>query len=154
MGDIIPITIKTFDQKETEHVFSLLKLMFMSVDNQDFTPIFPYVSERKGIFIDLKSWKSKEDFIKEITDKNSFLFSYYCNTQNLRKITNDENQTSLLDLLKKTHQIKADFYLISETEMELKIHLLDMPHESYRFNNPYFIKEIKEQNHWYIYRLF
>jgi len=109
------------------------------------------ILEEKGIYTDLKSWKSKKDFLKEIQQKDSYINNIYLNTNNLIQTTNDPTQISLYDLIRNSRQIKTDFFILTEEECEVKLIIIDNPQESYRFNNPYFIKF---NNTWYIYRLF
>jgi len=109
-----------------------------------------YVSEKKGIYIDLKSHKSKKQFIAELKKKNGYIENFFYNTESLRKYTDDATQISVKDLFLKSSSLKVDIYIESPTECEMKLHLEDES-QSFRLNQPVMIKE---DNKWYIYRLF
>lgn len=110
-----------------------------------------YIHQEKGIYIDLKAYKTKDEFFKELENKNGYLYMIYLNTDLLKKYTQDNTQISLYDLIDFYTAIKADFFIITKEDCEVKFTILENPTESYRFNNPYFIKI---NNRWYLYRLF
>ncbi len=150
-GDIYNPNFTYYSNQDIEEIFNLLKIMFRSVEKKDLSLITNYIDQEKGIYTDLKAWKSKQDFLVEIKDPESYLNSVYLNSENLKKITNDSTQISLYDLIKKSQKIKADFYFTTDSDCEVKLIIMEKPEESYRFNNPYFIKI---NNRWFIYRLF
>ncbi len=151
LGDIYNPNFTSYKQKDIEEIFRILTDFFNAIEKKDLMLIQDYILEEKGIYTDLKSWKSKKDFLKEIQQKDSYINNIYLNTNNLIQTTNDPTQISLYDLIRNSRQIKTDFFILTEEECEVKLIIIDNPQESYRFNNPYFIKY---NNTWYIYRLF
>lgn len=150
-GDVYNPNFQDYTIQDIESIYSILKSIFNLIQNKNLKPIENYIHPEKGIYIDLKAHKTKEEFIKEVENPNSFLNLIYLNTDELKKYTKDETQISLYDLIKTSNKIKADFYIITNEDCEVKFTILEKPSESYRFNNPYFIRI---NNIWYLYRLF
>lgn len=151
LGEIYNPNFTEYQSKDIEEIYLILQNMFYAIEKKNLMLFTDFISEEKGIYVDLKAWKSKEDFIKEIQNENSYINNIYLYTDHLIKATNDLSQISLYDLIKKSKNIKADFYILTPSDCEVKLIILDNPKESYRFNNPYFIKLNQK---WYVYRLF
>ncbi len=151
LGEIYNPNMIQYSEKDVLQVFEILKDMFYAVEKKDLNLISHYIAPDKGVFIDLKAHKTKEEFLKEVHNSESYLNAVYLNTEKLVQKTNDPHQISLYQLIRNANSIKADFYILTPSEIEVKLILIDSPKESYRFNNPYFIKIDQK---WYIYRLF
>ncbi len=139
-----------YSEDDINKIQLILKDIFLSIEKKKLQKIPDYVHPTKGVYSDLKSFKTKEEFIQEINNPDSFLYNYYTNTKKLKEITNDPGQISLFDLIHQNQKIQMDFYFVSNNECEIKLTILDNEKESYRFNNPYFIKVDSE---WFIYRI-
>lgn len=150
-GDVYNPNFQDYTIQDIDSIYLILRLIFRSIQNKDLRQVENYIHPEKGVYIDLKAHKTKKEFIKEIENPNSFLNLIYLKTDELKKYTKDETQISLYDLIKTSNKIQADFYIITNEDCEVKFTILEKPSESYRFNNPYFIK-INEV--WYLYRLF
>lgn len=151
MGNIYNPNFIEYSQDDVLQVYDLLKNMFDSIEKKDLQHISNYISLEKGIFIDLKAFKTKQEFINEINNPDSFINAIYLDTKKLIEKTNDPQQISLYQLIENSNTIKAEFYILTPVDIEVKLILVDLPKESYRFNNPYFVKV---HDKWYIYRLF
>lgn len=151
LGEVYNPNLIEYQQEDIGEVFNILKDIFHSLEKKDLNLISKYISEEKGVFVDLKAFKTKQEFLKEINNPGSYIHAVYLNTNKLIEITKDPGQISIYDLLKRARSIKAEFYVLTPYDIEVKLILIDNPKESYRFNNPYFIKI---DHTWYIYRLF
>ncbi|GIX41293.1 MAG: hypothetical protein KatS3mg129_1026 [Leptospiraceae bacterium] len=151
IGEIYNPNFTEYKIEDIDQIYLILTRMFNAIEKKDLSLIKDFISEEKGIYVDLKAWKSRKDFLNEIQQPDSYINNVYLHTDSLIKETNDTTQISLYDLIKESKKIKADFYILTDRDCEVKLIILDNPKESYRFNNPYFIK-IKDK--WYIYRLF
>ncbi|MFN3603682.1 MAG: hypothetical protein ACK4UJ_03100 [Leptonema sp. (in: bacteria)] len=150
-GDVFNINFQEYSNQDIENIFFILKSLFKLIQKKDLTPIMDFIAQEKGIYIDLKAHKTKEEVMKDLENKNSYLNLIYLDSKKLKEHTKDESQISLYELIDIYSTIKADFFIITPEDCEVKLTILENPSESYRFNNPYFIKI---NNHWYIYRLF
>lgn len=151
MGNIYNPNFIDYSQKDVLQVFGLLKNMLNSIEKKDLGLISDDISFEKGIFIDLKAFKTKQEFINEVNNPDSFINAIYLDSKKLIQKTNDPHQISLYQLIENSNTIKAEFYILTPVDIEVKLILVDLPKESYRFNNPYFVKI---HDKWYIYRLF
>jgi hypothetical protein len=116
LGDIYNPNFTSYKQKDIDEIFRILTDFFNAIEKKDLMLIQDYILEEKGIYTDLKSWKSKKDFLKEIQQKDSYINNIYLNTNNLIQTTNDPTQLSLYDLIQNSRQIKTDFFILTEEE--------------------------------------
>lgn len=141
----------TADDADIPRVLDRLQRLMLLVDQERLVDLPAMVSPDRGVYVDLKSHRKSEDLAREISDPAGYLNLYYLDTAGLRENTGDETQLSVRDVLRTTRTIKVDFFRESEDEIELKLHLVDNMDESYRLNNPVFIREGER---WLVYRLF
>ncbi|MBI3396443.1 MAG: hypothetical protein HY042_11450 [Spirochaetia bacterium] len=140
------------EERATFEIKKELAVLFAMVDRKDWTGLADHVSADRGLYIDLKSHKTREQLDKELHNPEGYLQRFYFNTEALRKHTGNAEQLAVRDILRTTRTIKADFYMEpGERECELKLRLEDNPDMSYMLNNPVFIKE---NDLWKVYRLF
>jgi hypothetical protein len=145
------ITTEILGQGEIKQAESILQKTVDAVMQKNLDLILPFISEEKGLWIDLKSHKEKKELPSLFHEKNGYFENFYFHTESLRKHTEDPTQISIHDLLKTSGELQVQWFVESETEMEARITLKNTPEESYRLNHPVFIK-VKDQ--WYLWRIF
>ncbi len=150
-GDVYNPNFQEYTNQDIDEIFLILKSMFRMIQKKDLHNLERLIHPEKGIYIDLKAHKTKKEFLIELENQSGYLSMIYLNTKLLREHTKDNHQISLYDLIDSYSAIKADFFIITPEDCEVKFTILENPSESYRFNNPYFIKI---NNQWYLYRLF
>ncbi|MBL8021555.1 MAG: hypothetical protein JNM27_17930 [Leptospirales bacterium] len=139
-------------QATTDELLRLLRELLLMVDQKDWSRLTQYVSKRKGIYVDLKGYRTFQQVSADVLDRNGYLYLFYHDTQALRKETGDKGQIAVRDLILNGGTIRVDFFMEEgATECELKLNLVDDPKNSYRLNQPVFILE---DGKWKVYRLF
>ena len=136
------------DRAEILHILSELNEMFRQ---KDLARLPAYVSEKKGLYVDLKALRTHTQLTEEIKNPDSHLNVFFLSTEKLRIKTNDSEQISVRDILLKNRKINTEFFCNDTlNECEVILHLDRTKELNFRLNNPYFIKE---NGKWYIYRL-
>ena len=140
------------DQAEdSKAIVQILESIHHGILNNDLSIILNHVNKEKGIFIDLKAQKTYSELNAQIKDQESYLNTFFLNTDKLKETTNSPDQISIKDILKAQKVINIElFFNKTNDECEVKLNLKKKKNLNYRLNNPYFIKV---KNKWYIYRL-
>ncbi len=129
----------------------LLRLIEM-VNRKDWSGLPDLVSPQKGIYVDLKGFRSLADLRHDVADRKSYLYVFYHNTEDLRAFTHDPGQIAVRDVLLSTDQIRVDYYFEEGGQQcEMRLHLVGNEGEDFRLNQPVFILE---GGVWKVYRLF
>jgi len=129
-----------------------LRALITMVDQKDWTNLPSMVSRKKGIYVDLKGYRTFAQMEADIKDHNSYLYVFYHDTPRLRKETDDARQVAVRDVLRRAGIVEVDFFMEQGGhECELKLNLRETPKESYRLNHPVFIFE---EGQWKVFRLF
>jgi len=137
--------------EDSKAVIQILESIHQGIQNNDLSVILNHANKEKGIYIDLKAHKTYSELTAQIKDKDSYLNTFFLNTDKLKKTTNSPDQISIKDILSAQKIINVElFYNKTYDECEAKLNLKKNKNLNYRLNNPYFIKV---KNKWYIYRL-
>lgn len=127
---------------------SLVQMVFL----KDWRGLPAMVSKTRGIYVDLKGFRSHAELTGDVNDRSSYIYTFYHDTERLRTATRDPGQVCVRDVLLYTSSITVDVFMEEgNREVELELHVDDAPKESYRLNHPVFILEDGE---WKVFRLF
>jgi len=140
---------KDNDVKEINHILSTV---YHAIEIKDLSVLSDLIDAERGIWVDLKAHKTKNEFVTDIADYNGYVNSYYLNTAAIKARTGEKDQKSLYDVISESQLIKADFFFQGdECEVRFTIEKPEsMTDESYRFNNAYFVKD---NGKWFLFRL-
>lgn len=139
-------------EQTLNHLMERLQQLVAMVHARDWSGLPALVSKRKGIYVDLKGYRSYDQLLADIKDRESYLYVFYHDTAVLRRHTQDQTQISVRDLLLSTRSLTADIFMeVDDVEAEMELHLDDAPEKSFRLNHPVFILE---EGQWKVYRLF
>ena len=140
------------EMTDARRVLKLMRELLAMLEAQEIRGLARHVSPNRGLYVDLKAHRSLGDIQKDLSDPEGYLQTYYLNTETLRSRTEDPGQLAVRDILRLTRVVTADVYMQADRKQcELRLRLEDAPSKSYYLNNPVFIKENEE---WFIYRLF
>ncbi|MCE9596491.1 MAG: hypothetical protein K8S54_00855 [Spirochaetia bacterium] len=139
-------------KETTDALLHVLRELLLMVEHRDWSKLPDYVSKKKGIYVDLKGYRSFQQLAEDVKDRNGYLYLFYHDTAALRAGTGDKGQIAVRDLVLNAGTIRVDFFMEEgSTECEMKLSLEETPKESYRMNQPVFILE---DGQWKVYRLF
>ena len=137
--------------KDADEILTLLTQITQLTKNRKLEELKPFISDSKGIYIDLKSWKSKEEFLEEVRKEDGYIDLYFYHTEKLSKEKGELNVRTVRDLLILSEGLKVDFHFETNQACEIKLRFEKNNEYETELNNPYFIKE---NGKWYLYRLF
>jgi hypothetical protein len=132
-------------------ILGRLQTLLLLVEEGKLSDLPAMVSAEKGLYIDLKSHRKHADLVREVANADGYLNVTFLRTDRLREQSGDSSRLSVRDVIRTTREIQVDFFREGETEVELKLHLVDNPEMNFHLNNPVFIKE---GSTWLVYRLF
>jgi len=122
------------------------------VYQRDWRALPAMVSKNRGIYVDLKGFRSHADVTADVKDQSSYIYTFYHDTEKLRAATRDPGQVCVRDVILFTSTITVDVFMEEgNREVELELHVDDAPKQSYRLNHPVFILE---DGQWKVFRLF
>jgi hypothetical protein len=140
------------DAATVNAILSQLRNLVEMVNRRDWQDLPAMVSTGKGLFIDLKGFRSHSQIVGDVSDRGSYIYTFYHDTQQLREATKDPGQICVRDVLLMSSRITVDIFMEEgDREVELQLNLDDAPKQSYRLNHPVFILE---DGQWKVYRLF
>lgn len=135
---------------DAEQIMVLLRSVFSAIESKDLSSLPAMVHPRRGIYTDLKVLRTTAEFAADIRNPEGYVNTYYILGDRLRQHTGDTGQKSLREVLSSADQVRADLYFDGD-ECEVRLTILgEQSAESYRFNNPYFVKQA---DRWYLFRL-
>ncbi|MCC5813783.1 MAG: hypothetical protein JJT78_03435 [Leptospira sp.] len=134
------------DKKE---IIELNRLMVDAIIEEDMERLLPYIHPKLGIWVDLKSEWTKEQFVKDLKNPEGYINVYFLSTEKLRKKKNSMTANSVKDILLKSNGFYLDLYF-DEGECELDIKFRSAKNYENDLIHPVFKKM---NNKWYIYRL-
>lgn len=135
---------------DTEQIMALLRSVFGAIESKDLSSLPGMVHPGRGIYTDLKVLRTPAEFAADIQNAEGYVNTYYILGDRLRQHTEDAGQKSLREVIASVDQVRADLYFDGD-ECEVRLTILgDQSAESYRFNNPYFVKQA---DRWYLFRL-
>ncbi|TGK00230.1 hypothetical protein EHQ53_10020 [Leptospira langatensis] len=137
--------------QNTEEILALLRRLIEGTVQKDLDFLPEIVSEKEGIFLDLKGNWTKERLITELRTKENYFQIYFFDRDLLAKQKNSENVRTVRDLLLSSGGIEADLYYESKTACEIKLRFKENVKLEKELINPYFIKL---EGKWYLLRLF
>lgn len=139
-------------EAELAGVDLLLKQLLSMVQRKDWNDLPGMVSKKKGIYVDLKGFRSFAQLEADVRDHGSYLYVFYHDTDILRAFTHDRDQIAVREVLMSGNSIRVDYYMEEGSqECELALHVSGNEKEDYRLNHPVFIRE---DGVWKVYRLF
>lgn len=135
---------------DADQIMSLLRSVFSAIESKDLSSLSSMVNPQRGIYTDLKVLRTAGEFTADIANPQGYVNTYYVLGDRLREHTGDAGQKSLHEVISSADQVRADLYFDGD-ECEVRLTILgEQAGESYRFNNPYFLKQ---GGKWYLYRL-
>ncbi|WP_246052794.1 hypothetical protein [Leptospira semungkisensis] len=137
--------------KDTEEILALLRRLVEGTVQKDLNFLPQVISEKEGIFLDLKGNWTKEKLIAELATKDNYFRIYFFERDLLSKQKNSEDVKTVRDLLLSSGGMEADLYYESKTTCEVKIRFKENVKLEKELINPYFIKS---EGKWYLLRLF
>jgi hypothetical protein len=138
------------DSSESQ-ITEILQILVNETIEKNYSSIFNHISKEKGIYIDLKSWKSREEFVDLLKLENNYIEIYFFTTEKLSKEKRTIDVRTVRDLLILSSGLTADLYFESDSSCEVKLQFLSNKQFESELNNPYFIKL---DGKWYLHRLF
>ena len=133
-------------------ILSRLQTLVGMVHTRDWRGLPAMVSTKKGLYVDLKGFRTHSQIVADVSDPGSYIYTFYHDTNRLREATRDPGQVCVRDVLLMSSQITADIFMEEgDQEVELQLHVDDAPGQSYRLNHPVFILA---DGQWKVYRLF
>lgn len=140
------------DPATTTAILARLRTLVEMVHTRDWTGLPDLVSRQRGIFVDLKGFRTHSQIVADVKDRESYIYTFYHDTTRLREATKDPGQICVRDVLLMSSRITVDVFMEEgDKEVELQLNVDDAPRESYRLNHPVFILE---DGQWKVHRLF
>ena len=138
-------------QKDTQAMVAILSELVRMVDTQDLRGLPALVSQKQGLWVDVKAHRSYADLLREVNRRDGYLQKFLLDSEQLRRLTQDERSISIRDVLRYTDIVRADFYMLSDGSCEVELFLEQYPPYKHHLNQPAFIKE---GDQWKLLRLF
>ena len=137
---------RSADERE---VLELLRKLVAMLEARDLSGLGELIARERGLYVDYKAHRSYEELQKEIEQPDSYLNTYFLNTDALIAQSGDGDKLAVRAVLRMTRTLKADMYFV-EDQCEIRLQLVDAPSRSHYLNHPVFVKE---KGVWYILRL-
>lgn len=138
-------------QEDREKLLQLTELLIQCIFQNDLKPIVEHVHPERGVFVDLKAIRSKNEFEKQVFENDPYFQKFYFDGELLRQQTQDPEQLSVKELLSGTETVIVDFFMErGGKQAEITLNLKDTPDQNFRLNNLVFIQI---NNRWYFYQL-
>ncbi|PJZ69647.1 hypothetical protein CH373_09105 [Leptospira perolatii] len=117
--------------------------------NLDFLP--ELVSEKEGLFIDVKGQWTKEQLRSELLKDQNYFQIYFFENELLQKQKGKKEVRTVRELFLASGGIEADFYYEGPLSCEVKLRFLENKKLESELINPYFVKIGSK---WVLIRLF
>ncbi len=137
--------------KEVEKIHAILKSIIEATLNKNATNYLKFISEKKGVYLDLKGLWDFETLVIEIKKEDSYFEIFFFDSERLKNYSQNPNAKTVRDLLLLSKGIIIDYYFDSPTSCEVKIRFQKNQNFQFDLNNAHFTKE---SGKWFIYRFF
>ncbi len=130
-------------------ILVLTRMMIDSVLEGRMEDLEPHIDKEEGIYVDVRAHWSKENYSKDVRDRNGYISRFFISTAKLREYKKDEEALAVADELRKSSHYRIDFFFEGD-ECHVQIHPVENPNSSSNLNNPIF-KKLRGK--WYYLRL-
>ena len=138
-------------KRDLSKINSVLELLIQSVIDKDKNKLLGLVSQKDGIFIEENSYKTFQEFERDLNDTNSYIDIFFFDTEKLIQHTKNLNSKTVRDLLILSGGIFYELYIDSRTQVTIK----------FKFSkNKIWEKELnqailkKDNLKWYLFKIF
>jgi hypothetical protein len=137
--------------KEVEKIHAILKNIIQATVDKNATSYLKFVSEKKGVYLDLKGLWDFETLVSEIKKEDSYFEIFFFDSERLKNYSQNPNAKTVRDLLILSNGIIVDYFFDSAISCEVKLRFKKNQNLQSDLNNAHFIRD---SGKWIIYRFF